>query len=599
MKKRNEKQTVIEAVSPGMCTGCSACINSCPRKALSFKVDRFGYFVPEIDESKCDRCGLCYRICPAINLPSRKSGSPAPTLYAFIAKNRELLQKSSSGGAFGVMAENVLSRGGAVSGCAWCDDWNQIIRDDANDSENMEETDLRADTHQSGCKKEIKPLARHIVIDKAEDLEKLHKSKYFQSYMGTVFSDIAKLLKQGKLVLFSGCPCQVAGLRAFLRKDYGNLICIDLLCGNSPAQAFFAEYIRESFPVRPELYEFRNKTSGKWQTHTVKVSYADGNASVVHKSTDIYQKAYHPHIMIPPHCEHCRYQVIPRLGDITIGDFWGISKKDPHLDCKQGLSVVLVNNNKGKDFLKSIPVEDIGYLEEKPLGWLGGNGSALKGTHNWSSPGTSVFYSLILKNGFKEAVNAALAVNSGEDVSSLKGIRLVDAKGTEISFQYNAKFWEQHCIQGVTCIFSKTASGEASAYATLNKKTVCGQDYVIAIKFRIATDCDKLDFYLLNRKLKREQFVVSHGVISTDRFKTVSMCVKFTANGSYDSIMIKSSQIIGNLSYIAFEEIVLIEYHNNPYGVIPVCSNKKGRLSLLKDFLLRKFFRERRLGTRY
>ncbi len=577
MNRKHSKQTVVEAVAPGMCTGCSACINSCPRKALSFTTDCFGYFVPKIDHEKCDRCGLCHRVCPALNLPP-KLNTNSPTLLAFAAKDAKLLQKSSSGGAFGVMAEFFLSQGGVVSGCAWRKDWSSSLRKATSPKYQDENAKVPANHNPdiaTPSDHSVLHVAGHVIIYNKEDLSCLHKSKYFQSYMGTVFSEIAELLKQGKSVLFSGCPCQVAGLRSFLKKDYDGLVCIDLLCGNSPAQAFFIKYVTELFPGIPVAYEFRNKTSGKWHTHTVKVSYDDGKAVAIPKSSDLYQKVYHPHIMIPPHCVYCRYQALPRYGDLTIGDFWGISKHEPHFDYKQGLSAVLVNSKKGKLFLESLPKDQIRILEEKPLDWLGGNGSALKGTHNWSSPGTGVFYSLISKNSFKEAAEAALAVNSGKDLSHLQGRRCLSVSGAEVSFKYNKKSWEHHFIHGATFLFCKHSFINDYASIDLNYNTVREMEYVLGVKFRVATDSNQVEFFLRNKKSKQQQSVIKHPVVSTDRTKTVEVCVKFCAKNVYDSFILNSSQITGNLAFIAIEEITIVEYQNNPYGANILVNHKQ------------------------
>lgn len=569
MNTNHKKQTVIEAVPAGMCTGCSACINSCPRKALYFATDRFGYFVPKIDSNRCDRCGLCGRVCPAINLPN-KQNSHAPVLFAFIAKNAKLLQKSSSGGAFGVLAEHILSQGGVVSGCSWSKNWPLSIFKDADGHKNeIESVGNAADTDSDPAfsSDSVLHIAEHVIIDDKKDLSCLHKSKYFQSFMGNTFSEIEDLLKQSKIVLFTGCPCQVAGLKSFLKKDYDGLICVDLLCGNAPSQAFFIKYVKESFPEVPVSYEFRNKTVGKWNSHTVKVCFKNGKVLAIPKSSDYYQMVYHPHIMIPPHCIHCKYQALPRYGDLTIGDLWGISKHDPYLDYKQGLSVVLVNNNKGKRFLESVSKDQIRVLEEKPLDWLGGNGSALKGTHNWSSPGTPVFYSLINKKSFRETVEAALAVNRGKNLIHLSGRRCINVSGAEISFNYNPKSWEQHFIHGAIFLFSKNSSAPDYACLDLDDKIVQGNEYVLCVKFRIATDSENVEFFLLNKKKKRDQLVLTHHVISTDRVKTVELCVKFFSKDVYDSFMLKNSQVSGNLAFISFEEIAIIEYQCNPYVI--------------------------------
>jgi coenzyme F420-reducing hydrogenase beta subunit len=585
MEEKRNKPTVIEGVAPGMCTGCGACINLCPRKALSFAADRFGYFVPEIDQDKCDRCGLCHRVCPAINLPPRQN-SRAPALYAFAAKDTDLLRKSTSGGAFGVMAEHILSQGGYVAGCAWKKDWSSSLKPAAEDRRDNEDKPAEA---AAVSKAHLHPVAAHLIIDRKEDLALLHKSKYLQSYMGTVFSEIAALLRKGRKVLFSGCPCQVAGLRSFLRKDYEGLICIDLLCAYTPSQEFFARYVKETFPELPAAYEFRNKTVGKWQTYAVKVVFSDGRTIAVPNSANTYQLAFNRRVMMSPHCIHCQYQTFPRYGDLTIGDFWGINKHEPGIDCKQGISAVLVNSRKGKSFLESLPEDQIRLLEAKPLVWLGGNGTAFKGMQHSSSPGTQVFYSLINKTSFQEAAETALAVYGGRDVTPLQGRRCLNVTGAGISFKFSPKSWEQHFIRGTAFLFSGDAAAGAYACIDLDQETVCGREYVLCVKCRIATDSEQIDFYLTDKKNKREQLVLTRSVAAADRTNTAGICVKFSADNAYDSFMLKSSQLTGNLAYIAFEEITLIEYRDDPYetSVSPEQTSEKGS-GRIKDFLARK-----------
>lgn len=553
------KQTVVEAVSPGMCTGCSACVNSCPKKALSFKRDRFGYFVPDIDIEKCNQCGLCVNLCPAVKLPARLN-SDNPALYAFIARDESLLRKSSSGAAFGVLARHMLSQGGAVSGCAWNEDWNKAVSNSDNDSTQNDASISSAGAPPSS---KILPVAEHIVVDNEADLERLHKSKYFQSYMGSVFSEIAELLKLGRRVLFCGCPCQVAGLRSYLRKDYDGLICVDLLCGNAPSQAFFAKYLKDSFRETPASYEFRNKTSGSWATHTVKVGFKNDNYAVIEKNADLFQKAYHKHIMTPPHCECCKYQSLPRYGDITIGDFWGISKHDPHFNTQKGVSLVLVNNTKGKSFFETIPENLIDYLEKKPLAWLGKNGCALKGCHNWSYPGRNRFYlSYSSGKSFEKSLEEALKLPNDEDI-----LRLVSGsvfyfdsiKGS--NFRFSPDDWEEHHIYKDVYLFAKRKESPIRRYAWLSFGSKLTKDtkYRIFIKFKVSTLSNTVNFYLMNGITKNNQLIYSYHVEDFSAEKYVIKEFVCEANSDYDSFMIAASQIKGHDPWIAFSKVLIIK----------------------------------------
>ena len=544
------KQTVVEAVSPGMCTGCSACVNSCPKKALSFKRDRFGYFVPDIDIEKCNQCGLCANLCPAIKLPP-KSNSDNPSLYAFIARDESLLTKSSSGAAFGVLAGHMLSQGGAVSGCAWSKDWNKSLSDSGND------------TSSEPLSSKILPVAEHVVADNEADLQKLHKSKYFQSYMGSVFSEISDLLKLGRRVLFCGCPCQVAGLKSYLRKDYDGLICVDLLCGNAPSQSFFARYVKESFKEIPVSYEFRNKTSGSWGTHTVKVGFNNNTSSAIERNADLFQKAYHKHIMTPPHCERCKYQSIPRYGDITIGDFWGISKHDPQFNCQKGVSLILINNDKGRSFLESIPKDAIDYLEEKPLDWLGKNGCALKGCHNWSHPGKNRFYlSYSSGKSFEKSLEEALKLPNDDDISRLvpDSIFYFDSINGS-NFRFSPDDWEEHHIFQDVYLFAKRKESPVRRYAWLNlrQKLTKGAKYRVILKFKVSTLSSIVNFHLMDMVTKNNQLICSYRV---EDFSSENYVIKefvCEANSDYDCFMIAASQIKGDDPWIAFNKVLIVK----------------------------------------
>lgn len=366
------------------CMGCGACVAVCDAQAVTLQTDEWGYYRGTIDGRRCRHCGKCQAVCPAKHR-CQSPNEDKPRLYAFYARDGAVLDRSSSGGMFPLLAEAVMETGGAVAGAAW--------RKDA-------EEDAHGRIWDNGF------YAVHTVITEKEDIAKLKKSKYMQSYMGDTVARIGRMLGRGQKVLFSGCPCQVAGLKAAIG-DEDNLFTVDLLCGNAPSAGFFQKYLEDSFCGGIDGYEFRYKETA-WNGTTVRVKMPKNQPLVLHGGAeDDYQRVYHNHTMCPRHCEHCRYQTLPRWGDITAGDFWGLAKHDESLVNDRGTSAVLVNNEKGARLMDQIPDSQIGQKKAVPLSWLGGNGFALSGRHNFASPYRDRFYGAVRKMPFSEAVDEA------------------------------------------------------------------------------------------------------------------------------------------------------------------------------------------------
>ena len=349
------------------CTGCGSCISCCPTGALELKSDRYGYYRCSLNDERCIKCKKCISVCPAFELPEKKN-SKNPILYMFQAADKELLYNSTSGAIFPLLAKQIIAQKGCVVGVAWTDDFR--------------------------CK--------HILVENMEDVSKLSKSKYLQSYTGNIGRHVKERLDKGQKVLFSGCPCQVAGLLKLIG-DNDNLLTVDILCAYAPSSLFFKKYIDEDFGDRLRQYTFRHKAQG-WDCSYI-CANVDGVGDIFRKGAkeDAYQCVFHDHTMISKHCENCNFQTIPRFGDLTIGDFWGISRREPSLNSKLGISAILCNNNKGKNFLESIPKDEIAIKEEKPLDWLGANGLAVKG-HNYKSQYRDRFYKYILNNSFSDTL---------------------------------------------------------------------------------------------------------------------------------------------------------------------------------------------------
>lgn len=311
------KEKNVNVITSEQCCGCGACYNKCPTGAISMQENNEGFLYPVIDEIKCTNCGLCQKACPSINV--KYKNNPKPDCYAAMA-NDEIRMKSSSGGMFTLLANYILDKGGYVCGAAFDDDWS----------------------------------VHHIIIDNKEDLSKLRGSKYVQSDTENCYKEIKKLLDADKYVLFSGCPCQVAGLYTFLGKEYEKLLSVDILCHGAPSQGVWKKYLAENFQDKKILnINFRDKSEIGWSCSDCTITLSN-NEKIVSNN---YTKLFHDSIIIRQSCEECRYSKLPRIADITLGDFWGISNYNKDLNDGKGTSFVLLNSFKGKNIFKSINVK--------------------------------------------------------------------------------------------------------------------------------------------------------------------------------------------------------------------------------------------------
>ena len=308
----------ITKVKAQDCCGCGACYNKCPVGAISMQENEEGFLAPVIDESKCTNCGLCVKSCPSLNV--QYNNTDKPECYAAMADD-EIRMKSSSGGIFTLLAEYILDKGGYVCGAAFDDNW---------------------DVH-------------HIIVDNKEDLAKLRGSKYVQSNTEDCYKQIKKLLDDDKYVLFSGCPCQVAGLYSFLGKNYEKLYTMDLICHGSPSRKVWRRYLQENFDVdNIKNVSFRDKSVFGWAT-TMNI-YFKNNIEAYHKTAnkDPYFRGFVPCMILNEHCGICKYSKLPRQGDISLGDWWGIDKFKKGLNDGKGTSQILINSNKGKFLYEEI-----------------------------------------------------------------------------------------------------------------------------------------------------------------------------------------------------------------------------------------------------
>ena len=299
------------------CYGCTACLNICPVNAIKMETDKQGFKYAVIDEAKCIKCGLCKKTCPYINLPKK---SQEFTAYAAKNKNEKIRMQSTSGGIFTELASYIINKKGIVYGASL--DKNLTVV--------------------------------HTRIDKIENLELLRGSKYVQSDLKEIFKEIKKELENHKLILFSGTPCQVAGLKKFLKKDYNNLVLVDLICHGVPSPLIFKEQIKLlEKKSKVKNYLFRVKKNG-WHTHTEQVEYENGKIDNTSSLSQRYKQLFNKNLILRPCCFECQFSNLNRVGDITIGDYWGVEKYYPEFDDNKGINLVILNTKRGIDLFNEI-----------------------------------------------------------------------------------------------------------------------------------------------------------------------------------------------------------------------------------------------------
>lgn len=310
------------------CSGCTACEHSCPYGAIRMAADEEGFLYPEVDESQCTHCGICVSVCP-FHPDKLNQSIPAPAVYAVKHKDDEVRMSSSSGGAFSAISDYVLESDGVVYGAAY------------------------------GEKFQV----QHIKAMNKEERNQLKGSKYVQSYLGNVFPEIRLELKRGKIVLFTGTPCQTAGLRAFLQNDNTErLILCDVVCSGVPSPLIWEEYlalIQNKVRAGLKDFRFRHKRKG-WHSSRVYTEFADGETFFDKPLINIFSHLFAQHLADRPSCQACVYTNFSRPSDLTLADFWGIEQYMPAFDDNKGVSLVLVNTKKGKEVFERIK-KDIIY----------------------------------------------------------------------------------------------------------------------------------------------------------------------------------------------------------------------------------------------
>lgn len=314
---------MIQVIDKAKCCGCSACVQRCPKQCITMYEDEEGFLYPKVDTLSCINCGLCEKVCPVLHQNVKRFPL---SVYAAYNLNEEERAESSSGGVFTLLAKEVLNRGGIVFGARFTQDWD----------------------------------VEHGYIESIEQISDFRGSKYVQSRIGNAYLELERFLKNGRTVLFSGTPCQVSALRLFLRKEYANLILVEIICHGVPSPMVWKKYLEE---VKKNVHiselkdvHFRDKITG-WKHYSFTLNY--NKKGVSHKRSEyytqnVYMKGFLGDLFLRPSCFSCPCKSLKSGADLTLGDFWGIQCIKPEIDDDKGITSLLVNTDKGKRFLKRV-----------------------------------------------------------------------------------------------------------------------------------------------------------------------------------------------------------------------------------------------------
>lgn len=320
------------------CCGCAACSDICPKKCITMGCDAEGYPYPVIDRTKCIDCGVCEKTCPELNV---FEGTLPMEVMAAKSHNEQIRSVSSSGGLFSLLAESIISDGGVVFGAKFDDHWTAV----------------------------------HSAAQDIAGLAPLKSSKYIQSLTAGTFAEVRRFLNEGRKVMYCGTPCQVAGLRLFLKKENPNLLLVDFVCHGVPSPKVWQSYL-ESIATREQIkgISFRSKSNG-WKSYCMKLTLpAEASASCSSGPcageeriqtieepyyNNCFMNSFLSNVNLRPSCYACPAKGKHSAADITLGDFWGIDKIQPDFDDDKGTSLIIPRSERGREAMAGIIFDSI------------------------------------------------------------------------------------------------------------------------------------------------------------------------------------------------------------------------------------------------
>lgn len=353
----------ILQIKNSLCTGCGVCKNICPVHAIRMDLQD-GFLKPQVNMAECIHCNKCDDRCPII----QKEELRIPQCYAAWADN-ETRFESSSGGAFAVLAREVIKRGGVVFGTAWTDDF----------------------------------YVRHKYVDCLEDLPQLYRSKYVQSDIGDCYYQAGEFLKAGREVLFVGTPCQIAGLESYLSgENTEKLIKVDFICYYNPPISVLRRYLDDNYGLENlKKFTFRDKTNG-WISHATEIEMKD-DSRIIEKNVTSYFQGYFKGLYARDACNSCTFSGAEHHSDITLGDFWKIEEHDPSWNDGRGTSMLIAHTLKGREYIQKTK-NKFQRIQRTPFSWIRQGQTNCKKHH----PGRDYFYELLQTKSFDRAVDMAL-----------------------------------------------------------------------------------------------------------------------------------------------------------------------------------------------
>lgn len=322
---------MIQIENKTNCMSCAACYNICPTNAIKMVEDNEGFKYPQIDENKCIKCNLCEKVCPNINKIEKNENAKNPTVIAAWSKNNYVRLDSTSGGIFTELAKVLYKEDGYVCGAIYNEKW----------------------------------MVEHFISNDEKDIEKIRSSKYLQSDINDIYKKIKELLEQEKKVLICGSPCQISGLYSFLQKEYENLYTCDFICRGMNSPKIFKKYLENlelKYKSKVKKIKFKNKKYG-WHNFSTKIDFENKKSYIGGRYEDSYMVGYlRYNAFMRPSCYDCKFKGFPRVGDITVADFWGIENINSKLDNDKGTSMILLNSQKGTALFEKIK-ENINFEE--------------------------------------------------------------------------------------------------------------------------------------------------------------------------------------------------------------------------------------------